>query len=77
MTTIKLVNSFHGTDCRVSGKWGETPEDAWDRIQQEAHIFRRRHTGNGWTLTPARRAYLRVRKTLCGMADCKCGTVRA
>jgi len=68
MAIITLKNSFHNTEVRVRGPW-KTQAEAWDEIQ--AAVFRY------WPVCAAdKKRYNRVVKTLCGMSDCSCGTVR-
>lgn len=71
MKTITLTNSFHNTSVRVSDLWeveGEGQAAAWLQIQYHAQ----------WRRDPAAiRVMKRIEKTLCGMSDCRCGTVRA
>ena len=63
-----LKNSFHGTEVAVISS-AKTPAEAWYEIQEA--VYGRVHP------TPAAKARLRrVQKTLCGHADCCCGTVR-
>ena len=66
-TTVTLRNSFHHTEVRVRVPATEQ-ERAWDWIQERAY---------GANDDKAAKVRLhRVRRTLCGSADCKCGTVR-
>jgi hypothetical protein len=68
MKTIKLQNSFHGTSIRVRvpQAWADDPNDGpWMNIQQAAQ------TSEKWA-----RTLRRIERTLCGMQDCTCGTVR-
>jgi hypothetical protein len=66
--TIELKNDFHGTSIRVRvpQSWADDPNGgAWLNIQQAAT------TSDKWA-----RTLRRIETTLCGMADCNCGTVR-
>lgn len=55
-----LTNSFHQTSIRIRSTL------TWEQIEHRAY------SGD----KAAKRLKARIRKTLCGMADCKCGTVR-
>lgn len=68
MTTITLRNDFHNTEVKVRGPW-ENAQDAWFAIQAAVH-------GETDPTEAAKRRLRRVRKALCGMKDCGCGTVR-
>lgn len=66
-----LKNSFHGTECTVLHpcRNGETSQrQVWQDLDEEA--------SREWRAGPARSRVNRVRRTLCGMEDCQCGTVR-
>jgi hypothetical protein len=68
MNTITLTNSFHGTRVNVRTN-ADNQQDAWFEIQ--AAVYGQAHP------TAAAKARLRrVEKALCGMKDCRCGTVR-
>ena len=64
MVTVPLTNSFHGSSVRVRvpEAW---MENAWQEIQAAAYADRL------W-----KRTERRIRRELCGCADCKCGVVR-
>jgi hypothetical protein len=64
---ICLKNEFHGTSVRVRVPW-TAGDDDWAEIQLRAALER---VPGRWT-----RTLRRIEKTLCGMKDCHCGTVR-
>lgn len=72
MKTVTLKNSFHNTEItiRVPEGWidfeGGLP--LWDEIQLASHV-----STSG---SPDKRRENKIRRALCGMADCSCGTVR-
>lgn len=70
---ITLRNSFHGTETRIRDRWGDSPDpcEAWERLQIEAVSARLDDDR-----TRARRQVRRINNALCGIAGCKCGTVR-
>jgi len=69
MKTITLTNSFHGTTVRIDARWQADPVRGqgvvWTDICYAA--------SNGDQA--AQRVLRRVRRALCGMSDCYCGTV--
>jgi hypothetical protein len=67
MHKMTLTNSFHGTSVVVLVHEDvETQQEAYVEIEHAAAVGR-----------PGADAKLRrVRRTLCGVADCHCGTVR-
>ena len=61
------THSFHNTRINVLVN-ADNESEAWEEIQLAAY---------GRQPTEAAKARLRrIRKTLCGMSDCACGTVR-
>ena len=64
MHIVELKNSFHGTTVRVR-VYADNPFDAYREIQYAAY-------GNPGATARLRR----VRKALCGVHGCQCGTVR-
>jgi len=69
MKIVTLSNSFHRTEVHV--RVPESWEDTWMEIQCAANDERSRQTRGPW-----RRKLERINSTLCGISDCKCGTVR-
>jgi hypothetical protein len=69
MTT--LTNSFHGTSIRIR------ISTTWEQIEAAAY---RAHGIAPYRRTKAERTAVRrmqrIKEALCGMHDCKCGTVR-
>jgi len=68
MMTITLANDFHRTSIRVRvpEAWADDPNGgAWLNIQAAAQ------NSEKWARTLAR-----IERSLCGCADCTCGTVR-
>ena len=72
MKTITLKNSFHGTEARISSSWGDTPAEVWDTLQTDAY-GRNPYSEES---RRAQRTIRRIERALCGMDDCRCGTVR-
>lgn len=68
MKRMTLRNSFHNTSCVILTSQ-ETERDAWLEIQYDAKFAH-------FPTKAAKKKYRRVYKALCGMTDCKCGTVR-
>ena len=71
MKKIILRNSFHGTACAILAGEGDSPYAAYQDILCLAHgaqdyAERRRNLAK----------LRRINRTLCGMADCKCGIIR-
>lgn len=66
MKTITLKNDFHGTETNIRFD-ARDADEAWYQIQSAAQDPRN---------TTSRRRLRRIEKALCGMTDCKCGTVR-
>jgi hypothetical protein len=66
-----LHNTFHGTSIRI-----KSPLD-WEQIADAAYRAEsaRPHNRNRSQLN-ALALYRRIKRALCGMADCHCGTVR-
>ena len=69
MITYSLTNSYHNTECIV-----KIPSD-WAYLS-ERQIFERIEEMSYRGSVLAKRKLQRIRKTLCGATDCKCGTVR-
>ena len=71
MTKLILRNSFHGTACTILADEGDSPYAAYQQIMclaygAQAVDDRRRNKAK----------LNRIRRALCGMADCKCGIIR-
>jgi hypothetical protein len=66
-----LTNSYHNTSVRIR------TDLTWDQIEDMVYHVRREFTRYR---TPQDRRVLalhrRIKSALCGMSDCKCGTVR-
>ena len=84
-TRIEFTNSFHGTSVRVL-----VPSDLIDPATDAVHRMRtawewlQHQAGTKWSGPGAggrhpsdgyRHTLSRVRQALCGIADCRCGTV--
>ena len=71
MNMQTLENSFHNTSIRIR------TTVSWDEICYEIYHIRRNpcryHSKADKNLLALHR---RIKNRLCGMADCKCGTVR-
>ena len=71
MTKLILRNTFHGTACTILADDGISPYAAYQQIEclaygaQDANDRRRNQAKLN-----------RIRRELCGMADCKCGIIR-
>lgn len=66
MKTLKLANSFHNTSTtiRVTDP-SQDQHKAWTELQVQA-----------WDDAKAAAKVRRIKRALCGMSDCCCGTVR-
>lgn len=65
---VTLKNTFHGTEVVVRSATAD-PEQTWVNIQSAVYAANQP--------TNAAKAKLRrIEKILCGMSDCRCGTVR-
>ncbi len=69
---VTLENSCHGTEAIVLMPAGTTPDEAWEELQNLAHIAE--SAGLGANNKDIKR-YNRVAKQLCGL-ECACGTYR-
>jgi hypothetical protein len=68
MKTITLTNNFHNTSVRVRTN-ADNQAEAWFELQAAVH-------GQAHPTAAAKARLRRVEKALCGMKDCRCGTVR-
>ena len=71
MKKLILRNSFHGTECTILADEGDSSYAAYQ------DILCRAHGAQDYAERRRNQAKLnRIRRELCGMADCKCGIIR-
>ena len=69
---ITLTNSFHNTEITIQVPANnDTQSEAWIDLQADAAGY-----GNPRDAKNAKAKLARVRRVLCGIRGCQCGTVR-